>query len=91
MGGNIFRAQAEPNSATPDLVWGCRNMPSEGMPCTQSGSPYVAMACAARSYHSGGVNVSFGDGSVRFISNGITLTLWRALATRGGSELLAPF
>ena len=41
---------------------------------------------AARSYHSGGVNLLLGDGSVRFVSNGIALPSWRALATRAGNE-----
>jgi len=86
MGGNIFSAQTGPNSASPDLVWGCRTMVVDGMPCNQSGTPYVAMASAARSYHQGGVNVSFADGSVRFMPDTVVLTIWQALATRGGGE-----
>lgn len=86
MGGNIFSTQAGPNSSTPDAVWGCRNFPQEGMPCVQSGSPYVAMAAAARSYHSGGVLASRADGSVQFYSDNIALVIWQALGTRGGGE-----
>jgi prepilin-type N-terminal cleavage/methylation domain-containing protein/prepilin-type processing-associated H-X9-DG protein len=41
---------------------------------------------AARSRHSGGVNMSLADGSVRFVTNGIDLATWRALATRAGGE-----
>jgi prepilin-type processing-associated H-X9-DG protein len=89
MGGNIFSAEAGPNSAVPDKVWGCRNYPQEGMPCVQSGSPYRAMAAAARSYHAGGVNASMADGSARFFSNNISLRVWQALATRGGGETVA--
>ena len=40
----------------------------------------------ASSGHPGGVNVLLGDGSVRFISNGITLASWQALSTRAGNE-----
>lgn len=40
----------------------------------------------ARSRHTGGVNVWFCDGSVRFISDNIDLGTWRALATREGGE-----
>jgi prepilin-type N-terminal cleavage/methylation domain-containing protein/prepilin-type processing-associated H-X9-DG protein len=40
----------------------------------------------ARSHHSGGVNVLFGDGSVRFITNQINLQIWRAMATRAGGD-----
>ncbi|HEX4609552.1 MAG TPA: DUF1559 domain-containing protein, partial [Urbifossiella sp.] len=86
MGGNTFSAQTGPNSTTPDGVWGCRDYPTEGMPCTQVGSPYSAMYAAARSYHTGGVNVSFGDGSVRFVSNSINITTWQAWGSRGGGE-----
>jgi prepilin-type processing-associated H-X9-DG protein/prepilin-type N-terminal cleavage/methylation domain-containing protein len=43
---------------------------------------------AARSFHSGGVNVAFCDGSVRFVRNGIQLELWRALGTRNGGEVV---
>jgi prepilin-type processing-associated H-X9-DG protein len=32
---------------------------------------------AARSFHAGGVNAAFGDGSVHFISNNISLDVWR--------------
>jgi prepilin-type N-terminal cleavage/methylation domain-containing protein/prepilin-type processing-associated H-X9-DG protein len=46
---------------------------------------------AARSQHPGGVNVLLGDGSVRFVANGINPTTWQALATRGGGEVLDGF
>jgi prepilin-type processing-associated H-X9-DG protein len=41
---------------------------------------------AARSYHPGGVNVLLCDGTVRFISNGISLATWQAIGTRAGNE-----
>jgi prepilin-type N-terminal cleavage/methylation domain-containing protein/prepilin-type processing-associated H-X9-DG protein len=41
---------------------------------------------AARSLHSGGVNVLLGDGSVRFVQNTVNLGAWRALGTRAGGE-----
>lgn len=44
---------------------------------------------AARSYHPGGVNVLYCDGSVSFIANAIDLAAWRALATRAGLEMPA--
>jgi prepilin-type N-terminal cleavage/methylation domain-containing protein/prepilin-type processing-associated H-X9-DG protein len=37
---------------------------------------------AARSYHSGGVNVGLCDGSVRFVSQSVDLAQWRLLGSR---------
>ncbi|WP_336520299.1 DUF1559 domain-containing protein [Planctellipticum variicoloris] len=91
MGASIFSTKTGPNSATPDGVWGCRSFPSEGMPCVQVGSPYTEMSSAARSYHTGGVQGCMTDGSVRFFSENIDLTLWQGLGTRGGGEVLSDF
>ena len=49
-------------------------------------SSYTTAHVAARSYHTGGVNVAFADGSVHFISNNIDMATWRALGTRGAGE-----
>ncbi len=43
---------------------------------------------AARSYHTGGVNVVLGDGSVRFASDNIDSGVWRGVGTRNGGEVL---
>jgi prepilin-type N-terminal cleavage/methylation domain-containing protein/prepilin-type processing-associated H-X9-DG protein len=50
------------------------------------GGPTYA-AITARSYHPGGVNVAFGDGSVRFIKNSVDWRTWRALGTIGCGEV----
>ncbi len=55
-------------------------------PCTSANSGFAHKA--ARSRHPGGVNTAFGDGSVRFIGNGITLAAWRALGTMNGGEVI---
>jgi prepilin-type N-terminal cleavage/methylation domain-containing protein/prepilin-type processing-associated H-X9-DG protein len=44
---------------------------------------------AFTSYHPGGVQFAMTDGSVHFISDGISLTVYRALATRAGKEAFA--
>src|SRR5262249_9800392 len=47
---------------------------------------YASMA--SRSYHSGGVNVLYMDGSVHFVRSSIDLVTWRALGTRAGGEVV---
>jgi prepilin-type N-terminal cleavage/methylation domain-containing protein len=42
---------------------------------------------SARSLHTGGVNCSLGDGSVRFVSDSIDLLIWRAVGTRDAGEV----
>ncbi len=41
-----------------------------------------------RSDHPGGLNFAFADGSVRFIADSVDLEVYRAMATRSGSEKL---
>jgi prepilin-type N-terminal cleavage/methylation domain-containing protein/prepilin-type processing-associated H-X9-DG protein len=42
---------------------------------------------AARSYHTGGVNATMGDGSVRFVSDNISSGTWTSLATMNGGDI----
>jgi prepilin-type processing-associated H-X9-DG protein/prepilin-type N-terminal cleavage/methylation domain-containing protein len=42
----------------------------------------------ASSYHSGGVNVGFLDGSVKFVKDSISLQTWGAVATKAGGEVI---
>jgi prepilin-type N-terminal cleavage/methylation domain-containing protein/prepilin-type processing-associated H-X9-DG protein len=44
---------------------------------------------AARSFHPGGVNVAFADGSVRFIKDQVDMNVWKALGTRCGGEVIS--
>ena len=41
------------------------------------------------SHHSGGANLVLMDGSVRFIKDSVSLTIWNALGTRAGGEVIS--
>jgi len=56
--------------------------------CANS-SDFICAHIGARSRHSGGVNVSFADGSVRFIKDSINPMTWRALGSRSGGEVVS--
>ena len=41
------------------------------------------------SYHSGGANCLFGDGSVRFLKDSINLVVLRSIVTIAGGEVIS--
>ncbi|HEV3443672.1 MAG TPA: DUF1559 domain-containing protein, partial [Gemmataceae bacterium] len=69
--------------------------PPNTLTCAGVGFPgnmaNMAMVVPPSSAHTGGVNCLFGDGGVRFISNSINLTTWRALGTRNRGEPILEF
>jgi prepilin-type N-terminal cleavage/methylation domain-containing protein/prepilin-type processing-associated H-X9-DG protein len=65
-------------------IWnGCRF--NDSPTGNSDGSAYVN----ATSYHPGGVNTCFGDGSVKFIKNTIAMRIWMGLGTRAGGEVIS--
>ena len=61
-----------------------------GTPNTRSCMfPPSRIATTANSRHPGGVNVTFADGSVRFIKTTVNLQTWRAIGTRNGGEVVS--
>jgi prepilin-type processing-associated H-X9-DG protein len=52
------------------------------------GGPTYACV-ASRSYHPGGANDLFADGSVHWITNSVKYQTWRALGTVGGGEVIS--
>lgn len=63
--------------------------PRETSPTKASnGQPVATRAVVtSRSHHNGGVNVSFMDGSARFIRSDIDAPTWQALGTRAGGDV----
>jgi prepilin-type N-terminal cleavage/methylation domain-containing protein len=43
------------------------------------------------SYHTGGLNVGLGDGSVRFVRDSVNRATWQALGSKSGGEVLGDF
>jgi prepilin-type N-terminal cleavage/methylation domain-containing protein/prepilin-type processing-associated H-X9-DG protein len=44
---------------------------------------------AASSYHTGGVNLVMGDGSVRFVRDSLDFASWQSMGSRAGGEVLS--
>jgi prepilin-type N-terminal cleavage/methylation domain-containing protein/prepilin-type processing-associated H-X9-DG protein len=74
-----------PNSGIDEISFSsfCDNHPELQLPCVVNPNGQVA----ARSRHTGGVNASLCDGSVRFVSNTIPLATWQAMSTVNGQEV----
>ncbi len=56
--------------------------------CSTNTTNYNGVASSASSRHSGGVNATMMDGSVKFIKDSVNPTTWWALGTKGGSEVV---
>jgi len=90
-GGNIFMTNFPPNSRGTDVLQSCEPTipPNHPMACQTNVSTDGLVWAAARSQHPGGVNAAFGDGSVHFIKSSINPTIWVALGTRSGGEVIS--
>jgi len=66
----------------------CTNEPVQQLPCSAGVGDSDAFA-GSRSRHAGGVNASFGDGSVRFIKNSINPVTWIGLNTISSGEVIS--
>ena len=86
-----FTSWLTPNSTLPDVTEDpayCVYPYQMNPPCTAPTTTLPAFN-GARSRHSGGVNATMGDGSVRFIKNSISMNVWRSLSTTKGGEVVS--
>jgi prepilin-type processing-associated H-X9-DG protein len=95
-GGNTFVTFTAPNSTTMDRMYYCDTRIPAGnldrLACErvdQNSTTDGNLWAAARSKHTGGVNVCMADGSVRFVRDGISLQAWQAAGTKSGGETLS--
>jgi len=56
--------------------------------CLARGRTATFAAITSRSYDPGGVNVLFGDGSVKFVKSCVDGLVWRAVGTVAGGEVV---
>jgi prepilin-type N-terminal cleavage/methylation domain-containing protein/prepilin-type processing-associated H-X9-DG protein len=85
-----FTTYLAPNSPLPDVMnvdSYCVNQPPNP-PCTGIPTATNPPMVAARSRHTGVVNVVMCDGSVRSVSDTININTWRALSTTQGGEVV---
>jgi prepilin-type processing-associated H-X9-DG protein len=81
-GHSLFNTIVPPNS--PTAPWsGCR--PDCGPGCQVSDGQYEN----STSFHPGGCNVGFADGSVKFIKSSIAMNIWWSLGTKASGEILS--
>jgi prepilin-type N-terminal cleavage/methylation domain-containing protein/prepilin-type processing-associated H-X9-DG protein len=81
-----FTTILTPNSSAQDFVnWAIDNH-DPLMPVNTSGNDRSEYN-AARSRHTGGVNVAMADGSIHFVSNSISLSTWQALGTMAAGDI----
>ncbi len=81
-----FHTLFTPNTSAPDVTGRFHPNGDPLMPAVGGGSN--AEISAARSRHPGGVNAAMCDGSIRFVSNYVSLKLWMGQGTMNGSEVL---
>jgi len=85
--GVMVSTLEKPNTTVKDVLIRCTD--DKFAPCTtNSADPQVMYA---RSRHTGGVNAGLGDGSIKFITNGIDATVYKALGSRAGGEVPGNF
>jgi prepilin-type N-terminal cleavage/methylation domain-containing protein/prepilin-type processing-associated H-X9-DG protein len=84
-GYTLFNTIVPPNSK--QYPWrNCRlSVGGACLSCAPEGSSFVN----ASSFHPGGCNFAFADGSVHFIKDSINMLTYQSLGTRGGGEVIS--
>jgi prepilin-type N-terminal cleavage/methylation domain-containing protein/prepilin-type processing-associated H-X9-DG protein len=83
----------KPNAADPIALSLMADVPADGevtSPPPALGNPALAGYVGGfTGLHPGGVNVAFGDGSVRFVKDSISGKVWQALGNRADGEMIS--
>ena len=94
---NLWHFNGGLAGTTVPLGWNANSVPATASNCAfkwqSAGAPvgcrYSAAAKGFVSRHPGGGNFAFGDGSVKFLKNTISLPTYCALASRNGGEVVS--
>jgi hypothetical protein len=96
--GPVIMADHSPNDRTPDLVRWCDPkdaLPNAASPCLTGGAfgggaltALNMVTHTSRSAHPGGVVAAMCDGSARLVSEVVELSVWQAIATPNGEEVV---
>ena len=81
-------SQAYYSKGVPATNFG-KNLPMDWDWVDENDGGATFMSLCASSYHPGGVNTLFGDGSVRFVKNTVNPVTWYALGTIAGGEVIS--
>ncbi len=84
--GTGFTTSATPNTSTPDQTAQNCDPGLPNPPCVNASSN-ATINQYARSRHDTGVCAAMCDGSVRFVTNSISLSTWQAVGTSQGGDL----
>ncbi len=88
-----FTTYLGPNSPLPDVLTEqsqCFYPYSTNPPCTwNTVQDDVPVYLASRSRHPSGLNVLLADGSAHFLKNQLSLSVWQALSTTQGGEIVS--
>jgi prepilin-type N-terminal cleavage/methylation domain-containing protein/prepilin-type processing-associated H-X9-DG protein len=86
-GGFRFHTSVTPNTSAADVIINGWFIDTRDPKMPAVAGAANAQRTAARSRHPGGVNASFCDGSVTFVSDDIELLVWMAQGTMDGGEV----
>jgi len=95
-GAFAFSTAESPNTTVPDRVYSCKATLTtgapNGAPCENGNAGGLPGRWVfARSYHTGGVQATLADGSVRFISDNIDRQTWMKLGMCADGQTIGEF
>jgi len=96
-GGNAFWSFNEATTGTTvPMNWNSNSYPADGPGCFGGWEMLSPLGCrfssgrkGFKSFHPGGCNLLFGDGSVRFVKQSINQYVYNALGSRAGGEVVS--